>query len=120
VAEFLDVPNDAVQQGAAFALGESRRADALAVLEDYWPRARSGWLQEVVLLAMAMTRLPAALDFLFEVLASDDRAAALAALAALAIHRHNEPVKERIATVVAGKGDAVLQERFQKKFAAKQ
>jgi HEAT repeat protein len=120
VADFLDVGNDAVRQGAAFALGESRRADALNVLKDYLPRGSRGWLQEVLLLAIAMTRLPAALDFLVEILAGDDRAAALAALSALAIHRHNEPVKERVAAVVAGKGDTALQERFQKKFATKQ
>jgi hypothetical protein len=120
VAGFLDAANEVVQQGAAFALGESRRADALDLLKGYWPRARAGPVQEVILLAIAMTRLPAALDFLLEVLAGDDPPAASAALSALAIHRHNEALRERVAAVVARKKDAALQERFRKKFEARE
>ena len=119
VASFLDGPSDVVQEGAAFALGESRRADALDVLKERWPQTRRGSFQEALLLAVAMTRLPAALDFLLGVLAGDNRDAALAALSALAIHRHG-PVRERIAEVVARKGDAALQERFNKQFKAKE
>jgi HEAT repeats len=119
VTEFLHAPDDAVAEGAALALGESRRPEALDVLTGYWPTARHGSLAEVVLLAIAMTRLPAALEFLLEILAADNRTAALAALSALAIHRHNESVKGRIAAVVAEKDDAALRERFQKKFEAK-
>src|SRR5262249_6846840 len=82
VAAFLDDPNDAVQEGAAFTLGESRKPDALAALQAHWPRARREPMQEVVLLAISLTRLPAALDFLVQVLAAEDRAAALLALSA--------------------------------------
>jgi HEAT repeat protein len=120
VAQFLDSPSEAIQEGVAFALGESRRPDALAILTGYWPKARNAFLQEVLLLAISMTRLPAALDFILEILASDNQASASAALSALAIHRHNAPVKERIAAVVAKKGDAALQDSFKKKFEAKQ
>lgn len=119
VAGFLRSPSEAIQEGAAFALAESRRADALDALTQHWPQARHGTLQEVILLAISTTRLPGAIDFLLEVLASD-RQAATPALAALAIHRHNDAVKERIAAIVAKKGDAALLERFQKKFEAKE
>jgi HEAT repeat protein len=119
VTQFLRSPNEALQHGAAFALAESRRPEAFAVLKEHWPKAGRESLQEVILLAISMTRLPAALEFLFEVLAADRQAAALAALSALAIHRHNESIHERVAAVVAQKGDAVLQERFKKKFAAR-
>jgi hypothetical protein len=103
-------------EGAALALGESRRPEALDVLTGHWPKARHGSLEEVLLLAIAMTRLPAALDFLLEVLATEGQATASAALAALAIHRHNEAVKQRIAAVLAKKGVADLQDSFNKKF----
>ncbi|MBL8797437.1 MAG: HEAT repeat domain-containing protein [Planctomycetia bacterium] len=116
VTRFLNSADEALQQGAAFALAESRRADALAVLKDHYAKARRSSLQEVLLLAISMTRLPAGLEFVFEVLAGDDRTAAQAALAALAIHRHNDSVHERVAALVAQKQDTALQERFRKKF----
>jgi len=120
VAQFLDFPSEAIQEGAAFALAESRRPDALEILKATWPKARHGPLQEVLLLAISMTRLPAALDFLLEIMADDDQAPASAALSALTIHRHNESIKERIAAVVAKNGSAALQDCFKKKFEAKE
>jgi HEAT repeat protein len=115
VASFLHSSQEAVQEAAAFALAESRRPDALDVLTGYWPRARGSPLQEVVLLAISMTRLPAAVDFLMTILAGDNQPAALAALSALAIHRHNAAIKERVAAI-ARQRDAVMQERFKKTF----
>ena len=120
VAQFLHFPIPAIQEGAAFALGESRRTDALDILKAYWPNVPRGSLQEVILLAISMTRLPSALDFLLEVLSADTQAPVLAVLTALAIHRHNESLKERIAAIVARKGDAALQKSFSKKFQAKE
>jgi HEAT repeat protein len=119
VLQFLHSPREALQEGAAFALAESRRPDALDVLKQHWPKARHDSFQEVLLLAISMTRLPAALDFLLEVLSDDNQGTALSALSALAIHRHNESIKQRIAAIVK-KGDAALQERFRKKFEAKE
>jgi HEAT repeat protein len=115
VASFLQRGGEVVQEAAAFALAESRRPEALDALTGYWPRARGGPLQEALLLAIAMTRLPAATEFLMTILAGDNRPAALAALSALAIHRHNPAIKERVAAVVRT-GDAAMQERFKKKF----
>jgi HEAT repeat protein len=120
VAQFLAHPSEAVAEGAALALGESRRPDALEVLKMHWPEAQHGSRQQVLPLAIAMTRLPAALDFLLEILAGDSQTAAAAALAALAIHRHNQSVKERIATILEKKGVAALQESFAKKFMAQE
>lgn len=120
VRHFLDSHDEVIQEAAAFALAESRRPEALAVLIEHWPKTRRGPLQEVILLAIAMTRLPAALDFLLEIVAGANQAAALAALSALAIHRHYESIKERIAAAVAKRGDTALQERFKKKFEAKE
>jgi hypothetical protein len=84
------------------------------------PEAQRGSFQEVLLLAIAMTRLPAAVDFLLEILAGEDKAAGLAALTALAIHRHNQALRDRIKAAVATKKDAAFQERFKKKFEAKE
>ena len=116
VAEYLHSANDEIAEGAALALGESRRPEALELLKRHWPRTRGESLQNVLLLAIAITRLSGAIEFLLEVLAEAGETAAMAALAALAIHRHNPAVKERVKAVVAQKQIARLEERFAKDF----
>jgi HEAT repeat protein len=117
VARFLSSANDAVQEGAAFALAESRRPEALPILKDYWQRHRRDTTQEVALLAISMLRIPAAIDCLLEVVAGPKQRDALAALTALAIHRHNATIKSRIGVAVEAKGDEALRARFAQKFA---
>jgi len=117
VGGFLDADEE-VAEGAALALGESRRPEALAILQKHWPRARrSEELGNVILLAIAITRLPAAADFLLEVLANESEPIAGGALSALAIHRHNPAVRERVAAAVAKKGPG-LKKMFEKEFRA--
>jgi HEAT repeat protein len=116
VTQFLHAGKSEVKEGAAFALAESRRPEAFEILKDFWPRACGVELQEVVLLALSMLRTPAALDFLLALLSTERQSTALATLAALRIHRHNRAIKERVAAVVAQKGDAVVRARFEKKF----
>jgi HEAT repeat protein len=116
VSEFLHGHDGALQEGAAFALAESRLPEALPILMDFWPEARRGALQESIALAISLLRLPSAMDFLIDVLAGESREAALAALSALAIHRHNEPLRARIAVAVAKRGETALQMRFDQKF----
>lgn len=117
VGGFLDADEE-VAEGAALALGESRRPEALVILQKHWPRARrSEELGNVVLLAIAITRLPAAVDFLLEVLVSEGEPAAAGALSALAIHRHNPAIRDRVAAAVAKKGPG-LKKMFGKEFRA--
>jgi HEAT repeat protein len=116
VAEFLESETEEVAEGAALALAESRRPAALDALMAQRPRVRSESLQSVLLLAVAITRLPAALDFLLGVLAKEDEAAASAALSALAIHRQNPAVRERIAAVLTTRNDPGLSKQFAREF----
>lgn len=117
VGGFLDADEE-VAEGAALALGESRRPEALTILQKHWPRARRHEaLGNVVLLAIAITRLPAAVDFLLEVLGAESEPTAAGALSALAIHRHNPTIRDRVAAAVAKKG-AGLKKAFEKQFRA--
>lgn len=116
VAEFLEEGDQGVREAAALALGESRRPEALDVLKAFRERLSPGQLQEVVLLAIAMLRLPAAVDLLVEIVSKEDQATAKSALSALAIHRHNPKIVERVAAILTSRNDAVLQAFFQKKF----
>jgi HEAT repeat protein len=116
VKEFLHQGNTEIQEGAAFALAESRRPEAIEILKEFWPNTPPGTLQEVVLLAISMLRLPAALDFVVEQVTGADQAVAAAAISALAIHRHNERVKERVAAAVEKVGNVKLSRHFETKF----
>jgi HEAT repeat protein len=114
VGEFLHAGDEAIGEGAALALGEARRPEAFESLRSRLTTLRSGSLQDAVLLAISMLRLPAAIDFLIEQIAV--KAIASAALVALAIHRHNDQIKQRVAAAVAQSQDPALQTRFDEKF----
>ena len=116
VARFLEVGNEQSQETAALALGESRRPEALEPLKACWQKQRRRPLEEVILLAIALLRLPAAIDLLLDILAKEKATSALAALSGLVIHRHNPRIQERISEAVAGNGDPALKALFEKKF----
>ncbi|HVS39500.1 MAG TPA: HEAT repeat domain-containing protein [Gemmataceae bacterium] len=119
VAEFIATPPAEVQEAALLALASSRRPEAFEVLKSFAEKQR-GELQEVAHLALALLRLPAATDYLLTLLADESQTAASTALAALAVHRHDPGVRQRVATVVAGRRDAALQSLFERRFGGDQ
>src|SRR5438270_268976 len=66
VTEFLDPSNAAACEAAAMALGKSRLAEALDPLRGCLGRCHSAELRQHILLAVAILRRPAAIDFLLE------------------------------------------------------
>jgi HEAT repeat protein len=116
VARYLQAPGTALQETAVFALAETRRPEAFAILRDYWPGAPAD-LRESLPVALAMFRLPAANDFLIGLIAGKDPYAR-AALSALAIHRHNPKITASIAVAVEANGGEPVREWFRKKFPA--
>jgi HEAT repeat protein len=118
VSEFLDPTDPARCEAAALALGKSRLPDALEPLKAGWPRCFAAELRERVLLAIAMLRLPAAIDHLLEIVASDSEKDALAAMSALKIHNYDPRLRERLEPVVRKAGSRSLQARFDRDFRA--
>ena len=116
VAEFLQSPDEAVQEGAVLALGESRRPEAFQLLKDFWDSQIGSELRETILVAMALLRLPAANDFLLSLVADQSTAVATAAVSALAVHRHDTRLRERVEAAVTQTGDADLRAHFEKRF----
>lgn len=116
VAEFLRGHERAPQSTALFALAETRRPEAFALLRDYWSEAPTD-LRESLLIALAMFRLPAATDFLIGLIAGKDPSAR-AALSALAIYRDNPKMTASIAAAVEANGEQSVREWFKKKFPA--
>jgi hypothetical protein len=116
VAEFLEPGDSARCEAAALALGKSRLPDALEPLKSCWPRCFSAELRERVLLAIAMLRLPAAIDHLLEIVGSASEKDALAAMSALKIHNYDPRLRERLEPVIRKTGSRALQARFEQDF----
>jgi HEAT repeat protein len=116
VAEFLDDHDEAIQESAILALGDSRRSEAFDHLKMFWEREWDDKLKEVALVGMALLRLPVATDFLPELVATQHEATAREAVSALAVHRYDERIRERTAAAVAKNGRAGLKAHFEKCF----
>jgi HEAT repeat protein len=116
VSAFLDPMDAARCEAPALALGKSRLPEALAPLEACWPRCLSAGLRERILLAIAMLRLPAAIDHLIEIVASDSEKDALAAMSALKIHNYDPRLRERLEEAVRWTNSRVLRSVFDRDF----
>lgn len=119
VAGFLAAGPLTTQEAAALALGESRQPEALDILIQYYARALADSVRSATLLAISMTRLPAGIDFLLSLLTNQDKLSASSAMSALAIHRHNPTIKDRV-TVAVQSGSAELRQLLRKKFEARE
>jgi HEAT repeat protein len=118
VSEVLATGGLARGEAAAIALGNSRLPEAFDVLKSCWERSSSSELGEQVLLAIAMLRLPVAIDYLLALVASDSEDDALEALSVLKIHRYDPNLRARVAKLVEQKDSRALQGRFDRDFRA--
>jgi HEAT repeat protein len=118
VYEFLDASDVTQCEAAAVALGKSRLPEALEPLVSCWRRSHSTELRQQVLLSIAMLRLPAAIDFLVDLVMSDSEPAALAGLAALAIHNYDVKLRERLSKVIDEKGSPAIERKFLQSFSS--
>jgi hypothetical protein len=116
VSGFLDPMDQARCEAAALALGKCRLPGALEALMSCWRRTYDPELREQILLSMAMMRLPAAVDFLLDLVATEAEPEALAAMSALKFHAYDPRLCERIALVVRKTGSRVLESRLGRDF----
>ena len=116
VSEYLDEDQPAQCEAAALALGKSRLPEALAQLGACWQRCGPSETGRQVLLAIAMLRLPAAIDYLLELVASDSEKEASAAMSALEIHNYDPRLRERLAQIVLKANHRTLQAQFDRDF----
>ena len=71
-------------------------------------------------MAISMMRLPAAVDFLLDLIASESEATALTAMSALKFHAYDPKLCERLALAVRKTGNRVLESRLNREFPANQ
>jgi HEAT repeat protein len=112
VIEFLEPSNAPTCEAAALALGKSRLPESLGPLTACWQRSHSPVLRQQLLLAIAILRRPAAIDYLMELAASEEEPTAIAALSALKIYMGDPRLCDRIAKLVHERESPTLQAWF--------
>jgi HEAT repeat protein len=116
MTRILQSPGEAAEQ-AAFALGSTRDPAAFRLLQDRWENERDDSLRSALLTAMALTRLPEAVELLVGVVESN-RKEATNALHALTASPVGEAHRCRLAAAVERSNDRQLQAVFVKHFSA--
>lgn len=118
VARFLEAGDDAAGE-AAFALAETHNPMALEALLGIrrrpTPATTEPWFAGVLLSAIALTRLPQAVDYLIALIESEDCDAVLA-IESLAKTSPGSELRERIAKAVEDAGSPRFTKAFEEQF----
>ncbi len=116
VAGLLDHAELSNVEAAALALGESRLQDAIEPLARCLDTQVDEDLQRSLYLALALTRRQPALDLLEEEVDDGPIGRARLALAALALHRHDEALRSRLGVYVERRRDEELRRIWRQEF----
>lgn len=113
VSEFLASDNPLMMEAAIFALGESRKKPAFEILRDYRENnIIEPEVHKILLLAIALTRLDEAFEYLIKVIGDEHRKNAIAALEALKIVRVSDDLRVRIDKIVTSHDDETVREAW--------
>ena len=112
VEGFLDSPDPNIAGEAAIAIGESRHAEAFALLRR---RAGRGVFEETLALAMALTKDPAAMDYLIGVIAGGEPEA-LHAVRAMALYRADDAIRARVRQAIDSHSNRAMHQLFDAEF----
>jgi HEAT repeat protein len=104
-------PGDELAGEAAFALAELRTPEALQPLLARLQSGPDTWFTGILLSAIALTRLPEAIDFLISLIERDGREAS-AAIEAIGRMVPNADLRTRVKLVVDQSGSPRLQQAF--------
>ena len=116
VAGSLDSDDSSAAEAAAMALGESRRREALPVLQAWFDRTLDRPLRRTALLAIAMLRHDEAFQCLLAIIADDATPTARDAISALGTYRHDGGLRQRVEAAVSKRGERELDEAFGEAF----
>lgn len=116
IAAYIDSEDLAIAEAALLALGSSRLPEALDLLKARWGQPAGGSLRKVMLIAIAMIRSEAAIEFLVSLLAESTLASAADVITALAIFRDNEKVRKQVEAAVSRRNVESLSEAFRREF----
>ena len=116
IASYADSDDLAVAEAALLALGSSRLPGALKLLAEKWRRTAAGPLRKTLLVAIAMIRSDAAIEFLLSLLSDCSTLTAKDLITALAMFRDNEKVRTKVEAAISRRNDKALIEAFRQEF----
>jgi len=106
VAERMASGNRDVGRGAAMALGEARRPEAVGALRAHLPREDRPDVRHAIILALATSRDDEAVAVLLELVARGAPADSKAAVEALGLYSHDETLQRRVRAALDGRRSA--------------
>ena len=110
VASALRGESAPIAEAAALALGESRLREALPILKEALDGASAERDRRSLLTAISLLRSDEAIETLVALVEKAPEAQAVAALGALALHRHDPKIADRARRVVEARGSRRLRE----------
>jgi hypothetical protein len=114
VGRFLKSEDSELVESAGMAIGNSRLPAAFEMLRAEWESHLSPDERRPLLSGIAMTRLPAAVEFLIERATEDRPAPAGDAINAMVIYRHDQAIVDRLRAIVQDRGEPELRAAMQK------
>lgn len=116
VTPYLEHAQAGYVEAALVALGQWRDLAALPILQQFIARHLDEQLRRTGYLAIAMMRSDQAWDALCRTISEDNPANADLAMEALAIHRDNPAIKDRVESIVQFRNEPALQASYEKHF----
>lgn len=113
VARFLTHADTAIADAAAIALGEARSPEALQALQAHYRSGLPRGARRVVLQAIALLRLPEAIESLVQIARDDDVPSALHAIEALSLYRRDDAVAAQLNAIARSRGEPALVDAMQ-------
>jgi len=118
VAAYANSGDGEVSDAAILALGSSRLPKAIDLLKEEWRRTARGAIRKTLLLALATSRDEGAITFLLSLLDDGSMLIASEVIAALAIHKNSEHIRQIVGQAIEQRGQRALLDVFRREFAA--
>ncbi len=112
VARFLDKPDAEMREMALLALGQSRQTAAFDLLQSMYEREIRVDQRRAFVQPIALTRLPAAHQFLLHVIIDEPRDLAIAAIEAFKPFRSDSSLRAKIQKAVNDRDEQTVREAF--------
>jgi hypothetical protein len=116
VAGFMDADEEVTAEAAIWALGQSRLPAAFEAVRDKWERTVHPPTRKVLMAALAASRLPEALEFLYAQVREANLQTARDVIAALAPYAGSEAVSLAVRSAVDARGQPKLTAIFESEF----
>jgi HEAT repeat protein len=116
VARHLDSPDVAIAEAAALALGESHLPAAVQALINKWGVHAADTLRSALVAGLALARTDSAFEFLFSRIETAKEKVGVEIIAALAVYRHDDRIRARLAALVESRNGKTLQDAFNAAF----